>query len=136
MPRRLQQNTPEKHKRKTLVNNDHIWGALFVVLFLSSAFFVKGLWVFVWRCFGGPLGAPRVSSDLPWGPPAHGQGHPEGATVPACFVVFGVSLGSFGVLSGVSHAFLLSHSLDKLEVGLRSCTARFSGVLAPPGFQN
>ena len=78
MPRHLHKNTPERHKRKTLVNNDQIWGVFFVVLFLSSAFFVKGLWVFVWRCFGGPLGAPRVSWGPLWGPLCAARGAQKG----------------------------------------------------------
>ncbi len=31
-------------------------------------FFVKGLWALVWHCFGGPLGAPRVSRGPLLGP--------------------------------------------------------------------
>ena len=55
--------------------------------------------------FGAVLAAPSVPHlGAPLGSFVRGQGCPEGATVPSWFVVFGVSLGSFGVLGGVLHA--------------------------------
>ena len=90
-----------------------LWGALWgLALFCRS---------FVGRCFGGPLGAPRVSWGPLWGLLAHGQGRPEGATT----VVIRCFLGLTGVIWGAEwglarfRLFLLAHFLDKLEVGLR-----------------
>ena len=61
-------------------------------------------------CLGVPL---RTARGTQKGPPYRRD-----------LLFLGSLWGPFGVLSGVSHAFLVAHSPDKLEVGLRSCTAR------------
>ena len=65
-------------------------GCVFGVLFLSSAFFVKGLWLFVWRCFGGPL-ACEVEPQAPvW----------VGCSKPSCFTRFWAGSGCGGLAGG------------------------------------
>ena len=74
--------SPKRAPRRAGAQNLRKWRSdlvyAFVVFCLFSAFVVKGLWLFVWRCFGGPLGAPRVSWGLLWGPLARGQGAQKG----------------------------------------------------------
>ena len=94
---------------------------------MSSAFFVKGLWLFVWRCFGGPLGAPRVSRGPLFGSSCGRPGVPRRGhrtVVIRCF--WGLSGVLWGARWGLARflRFLLAHFLNKLEVGPRSCTAR------------
>jgi hypothetical protein len=54
VPRRLQKGPPEGYTHKTLVNIDRIWGVFLLSFCLPSAFFVGGLWICGWRCFGRP----------------------------------------------------------------------------------
>ncbi len=81
-------------------------GCVFGGFFLSSAFFVKGLWVFLWRCFGGPHRCPKGVLGAPLGSPYARPGFAQkGPPYHRDSFFFEVSLGSFGVLGGVSHAF-------------------------------
>ena len=122
VPRRLQKGFPEGHKRKTLVNNDQIWG-VFVLSFscplhllLRGSGFLFGAVLAApsvpQGCLGGPIGVLCARTGAP------SRGHRT--VVIRCF--WGLSGVLWGARWGLAR-FLpsrLAHFLDKLEVGLRS----------------
>ena len=97
-------------------------GCFVVVLFLSSAFFVRGLWVFL----GAVLSAPSVPQGCLGGPFGvllrAARGSQKGPPYRRDWLFLGSLWGPVGCPGGVSRglfALLLGPFLDELEVGPR-----------------
>ena len=125
-PTKAAKRPPEGHTHKTLVNSDRIWGVFLSSFSCSLRFFFRGSEFL----FGAVVAAPSVPQGClggPFGvlcarPGAPRRGHRT--VVIRCF--WGLTGVLWGARWGLARflRFLLADFLDKLEVGLRSCTAR------------